>query len=545
MSTAAAHPEKPKGDESLSWLMKLLVVIEKAGNKLPHPFWLFLSLAAIVMLLSWWLASAGVSAVNPSDGEDVAVVNLLSMDSLREIVAGITNNYVTFPALGLVLVVLFGVAVAEQSGLFPTIMRFALTNVSPRLVTPVVALVGAAASIASDASYMIVIPLGGLAFKAVGRNPVIGCAVAYAAVSGGYSAAPFVNSLDAILGGISTSAAHIIDDSYTVTPVANLYFNFVSMFAVALAITIVTELLLNKRGAQMELTEEESAASDAEAGAASGAAGEQTAGRDVQDQDLSAPVTAIEKRGLVITLIAAILGAAACFAIAWPENSFLRDADGGFTMESGLMAGIAPIIGMGFFVLGIVYGVATGSIKHPNDIPEMMVKGVAPFVQVLVLFFAASQFLALFSMSKLGVILAIRGAEFFQSIGATTFLILIGGYLLTAVGAMFITSGSGLWTLMAPVLIPMFMLLGIAPEITQAVYRIGDSTTNIISPMSPYFVMILGFIQRYKKDAGIGTLLSLTIPLSFAMFIVWGILFFVWWATGIPMGPGAQTSYGM
>ena len=544
MSTAAAHPGKQKSDEDLSWLMKALVLIEKAGNKLPHPFWLFLSLAAIVMLLSWWLASAGVSAVNPADDKEVAVVNLLSTESLREIVSGITESYVTFPALGLVLVVLFGVAVAEQSGLFPTMMRAALSNVSPRLVTPVVALVGAAASIASDASYMIVIPLGGLAFKAVGRNPVIGCAVAYAAVSGGYSAAPFVNSLDAILGGISTSAAHIIDESYTVTPVANLYFNFVSMFAVALAITVVTELLLNKRGEQMELTEDNGNGHDASGTSTSGT-DDGTAGRDVQDQDLSAPVTALEKRGMLITLVVAIIGVAACVAIAWPENSFLRDADGGFTMESGLMAGIAPLIGMGFFVLGIVYGVVTGSIKHPNNVPEMMVKGVAPFVQVLVLFFAASQFLALFAKSNLGVILAIRGAEFFQNMGATTFLILIGGYLLTALGAMFITSGSGLWTLMAPVLIPMFMLLGIAPEITQAVYRIGDSTTNIISPMSPYFVMILGFIQRYKKDAGIGTLLSLTIPLSFAMFIVWGILFFLWWATGIPMGPGAQTGYEM
>lgn len=544
MSTAAAHPGKQKSDEDLSWLMKALVLIEKAGNKLPHPFWLFLSLAAIVMLLSWWLASAGVSAVNPADDKEVAVVNLLSTESLREIVSGITESYVTFPALGLVLVVLFGVAVAEQSGLFPTMMRAALSNVSPRLVTPVVALVGAAASIASDASYMIVIPLGGLAFKAVGRNPVIGCAVAYAAVSGGYSAAPFVNSLDAILGGISTSAAHIIDESYTVTPVANLYFNFVSMFAVALAITVVTELLLNKRGEQMELTEDNGNGHDASGTSTSGT-DDGTAGRDVQDQDLSAPVTALEKRGMLITLVVAIIGVAACVAIAWPENSFLRDADGGFTMESGLMAGIAPLIGMGFFVLGIVYGVVTGSITHANDIPEMMVKGVAPFVQVLVLFFAASQFLALFAKSNLGVILAIRGAEFFQNMGATTFLILIGGYLLTALGAMFITSGSGLWTLMAPVLIPMFMLLGIAPEITQAVYRIGDSTTNIISPMSPYFVMILGFIQRYKKDAGIGTLLSLTIPLSFAMFIVWGILFFLWWATGIPMGPGAQTGYEM
>ena len=175
----------------------------------------------------------------------------------------------------------------------------------------------------------------------------------------------------------------------------------------------------------------------------------------------------------------------------------------------------------------------------------MMSRGLLPFVPVIVLFFAASQFLALFTMSNLGEILAIKGAEFFGSLNTGTFVILLGGWLLTALGAMFLTSGSGLWTLMAPVLVPMFMLLSISPETTQALYRIGDSTTNIISPMSPYFVLVLGFIQRYRKDAGIGTLLSFTIPLSFAMFVFWGLLFFIWWATGIPWGPGATTSYQM
>lgn len=526
MSTAAAGTQgSPPGktDDNLNFLMRSLVFIEKAGNKLPHPFWLFLGLAVIVMILSWILANAGTSAVNPATGETVTAVNLLSQENLREIVANVVTNYVTFPALGLVLVVLFGVAVAERSGLIPTLMRSAMAKTSPRWITLIVALTGAAASIASDASYMIVIPLGGLAFKAVGRNPVIGCAVAYAATSGGYSAAPFVNSLDAILGGISTSAAHIIDESYTVTPVANLYFNFVSMFAVAIAITIVTELLLNKRGEQLELTEEEVP--------------------EGEDRDLTTKVTPAEKRGMIAALITLIVCVGIVVALAWPADSFLRDTEGAFGPESGLMAGIAAIIGFGFFVIGIVYGVVTGSIRHPNDVPEMIVKGVAPFVQVLVLFFAASQFLALFKMSALGEILAIRGAEFFQEIGASTFLILFGAYLLVAVGALFITSGSGLWTLMAPVLVPMLMLLNISPETTQAVYRIGDSTTNIVSPMSPYFVMILGFIQRYKKDAGIGTLLSLTIPLSIGMFIAWGLLFFVWWALGIPWGPGAAISY--
>ncbi|NNV09098.1 p-aminobenzoyl-glutamate transporter, partial [Geobacillus sp. MMMUD3] len=192
-----------------------------------------------------------------------------------------------------------------------------------------------------------------------------------------------------------------------------------------------------------------------------------------------------------------------------------------------------------------VYGYATGSITKITEIPEMMGKGLLPFVPVIVLFFAASQFLALFKMSSLGEILAIRGADFFGSLDTSTFVILLGGWLLVALGALFLTSGSGLWTLMAPVLVPMFMLLSISPETTQALYRIGDSATNIISPMSPYFVVVLGFIQRYKRDAGIGTLLSFTIPLSFTMFLFWGLLFFLWWFTGLPWGPGAAMHYQM
>ena len=249
-------PARVTGEERLGPLMRALIVIEKAGNRLPHPFWLFLGLALLVMILSAVFSGLGTSVVNPATGEEVVAVNLFAAESLRDLVSNAVTNYVTFPALGLVLVVLFGVAVAEQSGLIPALMKAALRSASPRWVTVIVALVGSAASMASDAAYMIVIPLGGIAFKAVGRNPIIGCAVAYAATAGGYSAAPFVNSLDAILGGLSTSAAQIIDESYVVTPVANLYFNFASMFVVAFAVTLVTELLLNKRGEQLIVDED-------------------------------------------------------------------------------------------------------------------------------------------------------------------------------------------------------------------------------------------------------------------------------------------------
>lgn len=522
-SNVAVTDEKQKRPSELSWLMRLLVVIEKAGNKLPHPFWLFLSLAVVVMVLSAIFSATGLSAVNPATEETVTVTNLLSTESLRAIVAGTTENFVTFPALGLVLIVLLGVAVAEHSGLIPAMLRGTIAGASPKWITFIVALAGTASSIASDASYLIMIPLGGLAFKAVGRNPMLGCVVAYAATSGGYSAAPMVNSLDTILGGLSTTAAQIIDPEYVVTPVANFYFNFVSMFVVAAAVTLVTELVLSKRADQIEL--------------------DPVAEDDPEDFDVRLALDPHEKRGIAIACVALVGCAGLLFFLAWPKDSFLRDEAGSFGPESGLMAGIAGIIGFGFFILGIIYGYATGSIRKTSDIPEMMAKGLVPFVPVIVLFFAASQFLALFKMSNLGVILAIEGAAFFGSLNTGTFVILLGGWVLVAIGALFLTSGSGLWTLMAPVLVPMFMLLSISPETTQALYRIGDSTTNIISPMSPYFVLVLGFLQKYKRDAGIGTLLSFTIPLSFAMFVFWGLLFFIWWAIGIPWGPGAATHY--
>lgn len=521
MSSTTPRPEAT-ADQNIGPLMRLLVAIEKAGNKLPHPFWLFLLLAALVMVASAILSGIGVSAINPATGKTVTAANLFSSDNLREIVSGVVDNYMEFPALGMSLVVLLGVAVAEHSGFFGTLMRTALRSTPPRMVTVVVALVGTASSMASDAAYMIVIPLGGIAFKAVGRNPVVGCAVAYAATAGGFSAAPFVNSFDAVLGGLTTSAAHIIDDGYTVTPVANLYFNFVSMFVVAAAVTVVTELLLIKRGAHIELTEE----ADSE-----------------EDEEFTRPASAAEKRGMVAGLVTLVLCFVVLAALAWPSGSFLRDTDGGFSAKSGLMAGIAPIVGFGFFLVGIVYGTVVGSIRRLSDVPEMIATGVRPFVPVIVLFFAASQFLALFTMSSLGEILAIKGADFFQSIDANQFVVLVGGFLLVALGALVVTSGSGLWTLLASVLVPMFMLLGISPETTQAMYRVGDSTMNIISPMSPYFILVLGFIQRYKKDAGLGTLLSLTMPLSLAMWLAWGAAFFVWWGLGIPWGPGSVLEY--
>lgn len=531
-----ATTTNPEAARDTTALMRLLVWIENVGNKLPHPFWLFIGLAVFTVVVSWLLGSLGVNAVNPSTGDTVAVKSLVSAEGGAMIVSSTVENFVTFPALGLVIVVMLGVAVAERSGFISAIMRAALANVSPRWITLVVALTGVSASIASDAAYLVVVPLGGVAFRAVGRNPIVGCIVGYAAVSGGYDAAPILTGVDAVLSGISTSAAQIIDPNYAVSPASNWYFSAASTVVVALTITLATELVLSKRGDQITIDqdhEERHAAKVAEGSA------------DASSADLmTSKLEPKERRAMWVTLGVAVLGFAAVLAMALPADSFLRSEAGTLDAESPLMLGIAPLIGFGFAILGVVYGTMTGTISRWADVPDMMIKGMYEFIPVLVMFFAASQFLAYFKWSELGQVLAIRGADFFGGLGAPAFVILLGAFLLVALGALFITSGSGLWTLMGPVLIPMLMLLDIAPEATQALYRVGDSTTNIISPMSPYFVMILGFVQRYKKDAGMGTVLSFTIPLSFIMWLVWGGFFFLWYFLGIPWGPGVDMSFG-
>ncbi|MEV0198065.1 AbgT family transporter [Nonomuraea sp. NPDC050691] len=498
-------------------MLRALGGIERLGNRLPHPFWLFVILSAVLALASWGLAAAGVSAVNPATSKTVAVKNLLSADGVRMMVGDAIENFTSFPPLGTILVVMLGVAVAERSGLLAAVLRSGVSKVSPRWVTFVLAFTGMVAHVASDAAYVVLIPLGALAFRAVGRSPVLGVVVAFVSVSAGYDASPLVTPVDAILSGLTTAAAHTVDPSYVVTPLANYFFSLASSLVLAATITLVTEKLLARRAEALPADEDAEALKD-----------------DLGELTLRPE----ERRGLRAALVTLVVFVAAVVLAVLPSGSPLR-GEGGSIVRSPLLTSIAVFLALAFLAVGWAYGRAAGTITGGRDVPAFMAHGMRELAPILVLFFAISQFLAYFKWTGIGEVIAIDGAGLLKSAGVTGPVVFLGILVVVTLINLVVTSGSAQWALVGPVFVPMLMLLDIPPEYTQALYRIADSCTNAITPMSPYFVMALGFLQRYRRSAGIGTLASMTIPLSVTLLVVWTLLFFVFWWLGVPLGPGA------
>ncbi|GAA1082654.1 AbgT family transporter [Pseudonocardia alni] len=493
--------------------MRAMAVVERVGNALPHPFWLFWVLSAILAVVSAGLAAAGVAVVAP-DGEPVAVRNLLSGDGLAMAVSSMIENFAQFPPMATIVTVIMGVAVAERSGLLAAAMRAGVARVPASLVVFAVAFAGTVAHVASAAAYVILVPLGGLAFRAVGRSPILGIVVAYTAIASGYDASPVPTPNDAIFAGITTAAARIVDPAVVVTPVGNWFFNIASSVVLALVITLVTRVVLAKRP---DLDPDPDAPDD-----------------DVAGLSLSAAErTGLRRAGWVLLGCAVLLA-----AVMAPEWSPLR-GENGSVVESPLVEGIGAVIALLFGLLGIVFGRAVGTIATAADVPKLMADGIRQMAPVLALFFAIAQFLAYFDWTHVGDVLAVVAADALRTTGVpipVVFLMVLA--VLTVVNVM-VTSGTAMWSIAAPVIVPMLMLVEVPPETTQALFRIADSGSTAITPMSPYFVMALGFLQRYRKDAGIGTLASYTLPLAVAMTAVWTLLFFAWWALGIPLGPGA------
>ncbi|OLZ58492.1 AbgT family transporter [Amycolatopsis keratiniphila] len=499
----------------MNLLLRALDGVERLGNKLPHPFWLFVILSGVLALASWGLSAAGVSAVNPATGKTVEAKNLLSADGVRMMVTDAVKSYTSFPPLGTILVVMLGVAVAERSGLLAAVLRSGVSKVSPRWVTFALAFTGMVSHVASDAAYVVLIPLGALAFRAVGRSPILGIVVAFVSISAGYDASPLITPTDAILSGLTTAAAQTIDPAYSVTPLANYFFSLASSVVLAAVITLVTEKVLARRAEEMPV--------DA----------------DAEEDDLgSLKLSREERRGLLAALIALAVFVVALVLAVLPASSPLR-GKGGSIIESPLLTSISIFLALGFLAAGWAYGKVAGTVTSSRDIPGFMAHGFREMAPILVLFFAISQFLAYFKWTGIGEITAINGAGLLKSAGVSGPVIMLGILVVVTLVNLIVTSGSAQWALIGPVFVPMLMLLDIPPETTQALYRIADSCTNAITPMSPYFVMALGFLQRYRRSAGIGTLFSMTVPLSFALLVVWTLLFFVFWVFGIPLGPGA------
>ncbi|MGB2579928.1 aminobenzoyl-glutamate transport protein [Elusimicrobium simillimum] len=496
-----------------SLVFKFLNIIEVVGNKLPHPVVLFAGMALLVILLSWLLAIFGVEALHPSTGKVIPVVNLVSAHGLQLILTKMVTNFTGFAPLGTVLVALMGIGIAEHSGLMRVVLRTIVQAAPKALITMIVVFCGVLSNTASEIGYVLLVPLGAIIFMSVDRHPIAGLAAAFAGVSGGYSANLLLGTIDPLLAGLSQEAARILPEyiEYTVSPACNYYFMFVSTFFITLAGTFVTEKIVEPR------------------------LGKYTGEKDEHLEAL----TKEEKRGMIWAAVVSVICIVLLVLSVLPENGILR-GPGGSVLKSPFMNSIVAFIFIIPGLAGIAYGLGAGVIKNESTVVGYMSKSMGTLASYMVLVFFAAQFVAYFNWTNLGLIFAIKGANALQSMSMHPILLMTIFILLSAAINLFMGSASAKWAIMAPVFIPMFMLLGYTPEATQAAYRIGDSVTNIISPMMSYFAMILAFFNKYDKNAGIGTMVSTMIPYSIVFLIVWTILFAIWVIVGLPLGPGVS-----
>lgn len=494
-----------------------LDLIEKGGNKLPDPLTLFFSLSGLILLLSLLLSSLNVEVISPSDGSVIKVVNLLSAAGIQKILGELVNNFALFPPFAVVLVCMLGIGVAEKAGLINAALKKTVTVVPSGLLPATLVFSGIMSNVASDAGYVVLTPLGAVLFAAFGRHPIAGLTAAFAGVSGGFSANLFLSTLDPLLGGLSTKAAQLFDPSYNVLPTANYYFMIVSTFLITAVGTFVTVKIVEPR------------------------LGPWKASSEHHQEDMSS-ITDKEKKGLVWAIGYLALFIAVLLFMTLPEGAVLRDEKGTL---SPLFNSIVPLIMIFFLGSGVVYGLKAGTIKSDRDIAKMMGETMAAMGPYVVLSFICAQFVAFFSWSNIGMVVAIKGAGILKTIGLTGFPLLFSFIIVTAMLNLFMGSASAKWAIMAPVFIPMFMMLGYSPEIVQNSYRIGDSVTNIISPLLPYFPIIVAFARKYKPDLGVGTLISLMLPYSICFLISWTILFAIWFFAGWPIGPEAPLIYQM
>ena len=502
---------------------RFLDTVEWLGNLLPHPITLFAMFALGIILVSGIAGYFELSAQDPRPGGGVIeVVSLMNAEGLQRIVTGLVTNFTGFTPLGTVLVALLGVGIAERSGMLSAAMRGLVMNAHPRLVTVAVVFTGVMSNTAAELGYVVLIPLAAMIFHSLGRHPLAGLAAAFAGVSGGYSANLLIGTVDPLLAGITTKAANIIDPNYYVGPESNWYFMFVSTFLIAILGTLVTEKIVEPKLGKYNTTE---------------------ASMELTEQKIE-PLTALEKKGLIG---AGLSFAALCALLAItivPEWGILRNPETGGVSGSPFLKGIVVFIFITFAIPGYVYGRITNVMRTDRDVINAMSDSMSTMGMYIVLVFFAAQFVAFFDWTNLGSILAVNGASFLQNVGLTGPALFILFIFMCAFVNLMLGSASAQWAITAPIFVPMLMLIGYSPEVIQAAYRIGDSVTNIITPMMSYFGLILAVAVRYKKDTGIGTMIAMMLPYTIVFLIGWTALFFLWvFGLDLPVGINTPTYY--
>jgi aminobenzoyl-glutamate transport protein len=494
---------------------RFLNITEKAGNALPHPATLFAIFALIVLIFSGVAHWFDVEAIHPATKEVIKPINLLSKDGLHRIMLHVVDNFTGFAPLGIVLVAMLGIGIAESSGLIGASIRLIVISAPKKYLTFVLVFAGILSNMASDVGYVLLIPLAGVIFLAVGRHPIAGMAAAFAGVSGGFSANLILGTIDPLLAGLSEEAAKILDPEYVVNPTANYYFMVASTFIIAFAGTIITEKVIEPRLGKYK--------------------------GDVEPEKMER-LTPIEKKGLIWASVGGLTLLAISLLGLIPSEGFLRAADG-TVLKSPFIKGIIFVLVMFTMIPGLIYGFITKKFKNDADVMKGMAGSMKTLASYIVLVFFAAQFVAFFKWSNLGIILAIKGANALMAADMNIIVLIILFILLAGIINLAMGSASAKWAIMAPIFIPMFMLMGYSPELSQVVYRIGDSVTNIISPMMSFFALIIAYFQNYDKKAGIGTIVATMLPYTFAFFILWTVLIMIWVWFGLPLGPGVDMYY--
>ncbi|MCC5869101.1 MAG: AbgT family transporter [Gammaproteobacteria bacterium] len=509
-----------------TWLMRALDWIERIGNKLPDPAVLFLLLMLLTWAISALLAPISFTTIDPRSGEPLVVNNLLAGTAITKFFADMVGTFVGFHPLGVVLVAMLGIGVAEHTGFINASLRALLSFTARWLLTPMLITVGIISHTAVDAGYVLVVPLGAVIFYAAGRHPLAGIAAAFAGVSGGFSANFVPSALDPMLQGISQAAGQVLDPTLELNPLNNYFFTAISSLLIIALGWFITDRIVEPRLADTKVD------------------------GDMTDMPSMEGLAPNERRALRWSLGVMVAGLVILFATALPGGSAWRSPTGDITaFNAPLMQSIVPLIFLLFLLPAVVYGYVAGTVKSHRDIIEGMSKAMSGMGYYIVMAFFAAQFIYAFSQSNLGALLAIEGANWLRSAGLPPQITIIGVVVITGFVNLLVGSASAKWALLAPILVPMLMSLGISADLTQAAYRVGDSTTNIITPLMPYFPLIVVFCRRYVTNSGIGTLVAMMLPYSVIFMIAWTAFLVLYWtvgaAIGLPLGIGASYEYAL
>ncbi len=512
-----------KAEAPATAFQRALNLVEKLGNKVPHPAVLFLLLIAAVIVLSHLLSLLDIGVtyerINPETYEtDVLTTNirsLLSADGIRFMFTSVVSNFISFGPVGIILVAMIGVGLAERVGLIQALIHKIVLIAPPQAMTAIIVTLGVVSSIASDAGYLVLIPLGAVAFHSIGRQPFAGLAAAFSGVAAAFGANFLVKPIDGILAEMTNDAISIVDPSVSIDLTANFYFGIVSSLLLIVVCTLITSKIVEPRLGKYDA--------------------ESSSQPDPQDTPTAASE---ESRGLLFALVAFSVCLAGLLWLTVPEGAALRHPETGAILgRSPFMDSLVFLIMGLFLAAGIAYGWGAGTIRQANDAIEAITQTLASLGGLLFLFFIISQFVAYFNFSNMGTVLAVELANMLKEAELNSITLLLAFILIGFLLSIPIPNILPKWAIIAPVFVPLFMKLGIDPEVVLAAYRVSDSPPNVINPLLPHFALVVGFAVRWDRDAGIGTVVAMMLPYSILVFITWTLLFLAWYLLGIPFGP--------